>query len=379
MAQDRVDPGYRCTSDRLAVDTAFPGGALDSCAIDADGLITIVIAPEDAPPINCSPWYAFRITPLTPEATAATVRLSYTACGHRYHPKTSTDFASWEQVPPARLQLEEAAAFDSARIALPLGNAPVFVAAQEVLPQETYDNWMAGKVAAGVARGFVLGESAEGRTIGGIEIGDAAAREVVVLVGRQHPPEVTGAFAMFAFMETLLADTPLAQAYRARFETLAVPILNPDGVARGHWRHSTGGVDLNRDWGPFTQPETQAMRDLLGAIERDGARSLRLLLDFHSTGRDVFYTIPDELPTNPAMFTRDWLARYQQLMPGYDVVRDATHEVGGVVSKAYTYDTFGVPSITFELGDDTDRELLRRIGMQSAIAMMETALASAAP
>jgi hypothetical protein len=31
---------------------------------------------------------------------------------------------------------------------------------------------------------------------------------------------------------------------------------NPDGVDKGHWRLNDGGVDLNRDWGPFTQPET---------------------------------------------------------------------------------------------------------------------------
>ena len=40
-------------------------------------------------------------------------------------------------------------------------------------------------------------------------------------------------------------------------------VLKPDGVADGHWRHNDGGKDLNRDWGPFTQPETQAVAGVL--------------------------------------------------------------------------------------------------------------------
>lgn len=364
---------FACESEFLAVDTAFPGGALSSCTIDDAGNVTIVIAPEDEPPINCSAWYAFRITPRA--VTETQVTLTYTACGHRYWPKTSNDFAAWDYVPADDVEVDEFAGLAFARVDLQLGAEPLFVAGQEVLPQETYDNWMRSKAAAGQAQQFVLGDSAEGREIGGIAIGNAGAREVVVLVGRQHPPEVTGALAMFPFMETLMGDSELARSFRQRFLVVAVPILNPDGVARGHWRHNTGGVDLNRDWGPFTQPETQLMQGLLDAIAANEAQDLQLMIDFHSTQHDVFYTIPDELPTDPELFTSRWLARYGELMPGYAVNVEARHSVGSVVSKAYVYDTFGAPGVTFELGDETDRELIQRIGVQGAVAMMETLLA----
>ena len=145
---------------------------------------------------------------------------------------------------------------------------------------------------------------------------------------------------------------------------------------RGFWRHNTGGVDLNRDWGPFTQPETQLMKGVMDAMAANPDQQLKLLLDFHSTNRDIFYTIPDELPTDPELFTAKWLERYQQLMPGYEVVRDARHVVGRPISKAYGFDTYGIPAITFELGDETDRELVKRIGKQAAMAMMETLLAT---
>ena len=48
-------------------------------------------------------------------------------------------------------------------------------------------------------------------------------------------------------------------------------------------------------------------------------------------------------------------------------------------SKNYVYKTYGVPAVTFELGDETDRKLIRKIARESAIAMMETLLATDAP
>lgn len=122
---------------------------------------------------------------------------------------------------------------------------------------------------------------------------------------------------------------------------------------------------------------------MLKSIVGDPGRKLRVLVDFHSTWRDVFYTIPDELPTDPPLYTKRWLAYYQDRMPGYEVSRDARHTPGRPISKAHTFDVYGAPAITFEVGDETDRDLIKRIGRESAIAMMytllETPLSNPAP
>lgn len=384
-ADDHVDVNTHdveeatCSTRIARIDQDFPTGAFADCESSGDRRFTLTIAPEDEGDINCSAWYAFRVTP--ERRTRITVELDYTTCGHRYWPKTSTDGVTWTRMSPYDVEIEGERGERTARLTLRLGNGPLFVAAQEIMPPSVYDAWLDKLEIQPFATRSLLGKSAEGRDIEMLRFAtpDAAPRETVVLVGRQHPPEVTGALAMIAFVDTLAEDSEVAKAYRARFETLMVPLLNPDGVMRGHWRHNTGGVDLNRDWGPFTQPETALMKGLLAEVEADPARDLRVLIDFHSTNRDVFYTIPDELPTDPVLFTRKWLELFQERMPGYEVDRDARHEVGRPISKAYAYDTYGAPGITFELGDETDRALIQRIGREAAIAMMVTMLETPIP
>ena len=368
-----------CATSTARIDQDFDAGAFARCETDGDAGFTLTMVREDANVTNPSPWYAFRVTPAQPGAI--TVMLRYEGAGHRYWPKTSHDGVIWTRLPESAVTIAGARGESTARLELTLDDQPLFVAAQEILTPEASSAWLDRLDARPHARRSLLGPSAEQRPIELLRVAapDAKPRETVVLVGRQHPPEVSGAFAMMAFVDTVMGDSALAEASRARFETLIVPLLNPDGVVHGHWRHSTGGVDLNRDWGPFTQPETALMRDLLAEVEADPERDLRALIDFHSTGEDVFYTIPDELPTDPVLFTRNWLDLYQQRMPGYTVNRDARHEVGRPISKAYAYDTYGVPGVTFEIGDETDRALIARIGRESAFAMMVTMLRTPPP
>lgn len=383
QAESEAEANWDCATKVATLDKDFVTGAYAACDTQGRKGFRITIAPEDEGEINCSPWYAFR---LTPERKArVTVDLTYTRCGHRYWPKISSDGENWQRLPDDAVEIEGEGDERTARLTIKLGAEPVFIAAQEILPPSAYDAWLDSLESAPFANRALLGKSAEDRDIDMLTIADPSTeqRETVVLVGRQHPPEVTGALAMILFVETLMGDSDLAKAYRARFETVVVPLLNPDGVVRGYWRHNTGGIDLNRDWGPFSQPETQLMDGVLKSIDSDPARKLRVLMDFHSTRRDIFYTIPDELPTDPELFTKKWLAFYQTRMPGYEVVRDARHTVGRPISKGYTFDTYGAPAITFEVGDETDRELVKRIGRESAIAMMvtllETPLSNPAP
>jgi predicted deacylase len=186
-----------------------------------------------------------------------------------------------------------------------------------------------------------------------------------------------------AFVETVVASTPLARAFREQFAVLLVPLVNPDGVEAGHWRHNANGVDTNRDWGIFAQPETRAVRDAI-LVARE-TRRLVFHLDFHSTFSDVFYTQSDDAPSEPAGFTKAWLDGIQQRVPAYEPKRSTSRIPATIISAkgtptsttsiSWAHREFGIPAITYEVGDNTDRLLLKSVAVAAAESMMEQLLA----
>lgn len=181
---------------------------------------------------------------------------------------------------------------------------------------------------------------------------------------------------MKSFTDELLGDTDLARAFRARFKLYMIPNLNPDGVEHGHWRHNIGGLDLNRDWGPFTQPETQAAKSVVDLID---AGKLTVFLDFHSTRKNVFYTQPVGRDGTEYGFTAKWLSRAGDRLEDYPFDRQGAHNVDLPTSKTYIYERFGIPAITYELGDETDRTQIAetaRVFAQEMMALLLVAEAS---
>ncbi|GAB5486989.1 MAG: M14-type cytosolic carboxypeptidase [Parasphingorhabdus sp.] len=368
-----------CQTDVAVLDTNFPAGKAASCQVTGPNEFTLTIEPEDAPPINCSAWYAFRLKPREGAAKQRIkVNLNYEFCGHRYWPKSSTDGTQWDYLPKEDVTISRVDDVKQASLTIQMGDAPMFVSAQEIIVPATYGAWIEKMASSQSVDQWVLGTSAEGRDIPVLTLkhDESNPKRHVVLIGRQHPPEITGALAMLPFVETLNADTELARRYRLKFTTVVVPMLNPDGVVRGYWRHNTGSTDLNRDWGPFKQPETRLMDNLLKKIASDPDKELSFFADFHSTQNDIFYTIPDEFQTKPNLFIKSWLGRLQERMPDYKVKRSANANLKQANSKNYVYRTYGVPTVTYEMGDETNRELIKKIANEAATAMMETLLAS---
>lgn len=352
-AHPQFPPGSACTTGAFSVSDQFHGARRGTCTVVSDERVRLQILPEDEPPINDSPWFAFRIDPVVPGTVRIT--LDYDGGHHRYIPKLSFDGRNW--LPLGEQRIRASRSGRRATLTIDVADRPVFVAAQELLTPAVYDAWIDSIMNSGNASAALLGHSLQGRPIHRLDANEASP-DVLLIVGRQHPPEVSGAVAFMAFAETLFGDSVLATRFRERFRIIAVPLLNPDGVVAGHWRHNVGGVDLNRDWGPFTQPETQLIRDLLDSLEAEGAR-VRLFLDFHSTNRNVFYTQNDEFPTDPPNFMADWLQRADARIDDYDFDNDANPVSEQANSKNYMFKRYGIPTATYEVGDETDRAATR--------------------
>ena len=366
VSQD--EPRRVCSYDTLTITSDFSGGRVNGCEQLSGTHYRLTIEPEDQPPINPSPWYAFKVT--SEKTQSITIDLVYSYAKHRYWPKRSTDQKQWSRLDSSDVSIMEDG---SARLTFEVGADPVFVAGQEMVLNKFHTSW-AQKMAAQHDLDFVeLGSSRQHNPIYKIETkGSAEARDYIFIVGRQHPPEVTGALALVPFAEAMFAGTELAQRFRSEFGIIIVPALNPDGVEKGHWRHNTGSTDLNRDWGPFTQPETVLMRDELARFKSD--QQLWLFLDFHSTARNVLYTQAENEVTKPVRFAAKWVEAVKPRTPNYVFERAERPLTKLATSKNYVYATYGVPSITYEVGDETDRKLIEHTAAIFAEEMMRILL-----
>ena len=141
-------------------------------------------------------------------------------------------------------------------------------------------------------------------------------------------------------------------------------------VADGHWRLNANGIDLNRDWGPFTQPETQAVMDWVNQQEAAGHK-LVLMLDFHSTWEDLFYTPSIQ---DPPGYATNWLNAVRERLPDFPFRHVPSKDYEQPNSKNYFFTSRGIPAITYEVGDDTDREAIRIAAVMFAEEMMRLML-----
>lgn len=90
--------------------------------------------------------------------------------------------------------------------------------------------------------------------------------QVFFLSSRVHPGETPASHVFNGFLNFITStDDPRAAALRDQFVFKLIPMLNPDGVCRGHYRTDSRGVNLNRMYAnpdPSLHPSVFAARSI---------------------------------------------------------------------------------------------------------------------
>lgn len=364
--------------DGVYISNDYIGARLNGVARSNDKLISVLITPENSP-INNSPWYGFKIWSET--AKDIVVKLAYDQNGtQRYSPKISNDGLSWDMLDSMKYDIgmediDNEEVPKSLTMQLSVSKDTLWVSAQELITSASVDNWTSGLLANTYVTKSKIGESSEGRPINLLKIGEADDQKMMIVISRQHPPEVTGFLAFKSFVETISSDSELANQFRKEYNTYLVPLANPDGVDNGHWRHSSGGIDLNRDWESFNQPETAAIRDfMVGKVKQSGGK-FYFGADFHSTYQDIFYTISPKLKGNMPGLVPDLIDAIGEEFPDYiPNIKPSPGTGNRINSTSFFFHEFGAESVTYEVGDDTPREFVKQKGQVTAVKLMELML-----
>jgi len=372
---------YTFDNGSVVFSNDFDGARLNGVIQENDSTYTALITSENTP-VNISPWYAFNIT--SKISKNIYVVLTYQeGINHRYYPKLSLDAISWKPLDSINyFEYEEGKktlgpfTFPlKVRLKLKVGPKTLWVAGQELQNSKHVYDWSTNLAQEKHVSYKSIGKSTEGRDMAVLTIGKVSSKRMLMVISRQHPPEVTGYLAMKSFIETIASDSKLAKKFRKKYTTYVVPLMNPDGVDNGHWRHSQGGIDLNRDWSNFNQPETKAVKQFMENKVKENNGKFYFGIDFHSTWDDIYYTIDDKFKGNMPGLVPSWLSAVKKEINGYDPnVKPADKVLPTAVSKNYFYVNFGAESLVFEIGDNTPREFIKEKGKISADELMKLML-----
>lgn len=348
----------------------FDGARLNGFVKENDSTAIVVINPENTP-INNSGYYAFNTWSTTPKNFY--FKFQYPAgYSHRYIPKLKTG-NTWSILDSSFIFKKDSIV----TIKLNLSKEPVVVAAQVIESSSDVKKWYTDVVKG--KEDFVklksVGKSTNGRDLPVLDIykGDKKNKDIIILLTRQHPPEVTGYYAFQSFLQTILNESGLSKEFLDQYRILAFPILNPDGVDMGHWRHNAGGVDLNRDWSAYKQPEIKKAVSFIDKTSKKDSGRIILGLDFHSTWHDVFYTNKTRKETTLPNFVSDWFAALEKNIPNYKVNEEAGNSTKPVSKGWFLYGHDAV-GITYEIGDATPKKSIELFGSVSAEQMMRIIL-----
>lgn len=237
-----------------------------------------------------------------------------------------------------------------------------------------------------------IGDSLEGRNIYALKISDNVHLEEgeakVIFIGCHHAREWISVEVPFLLGKYLVENYEINSQVKDlvdQSEIWIIPLLNPDGLEYSihfyrYWRKNrrdngdgTFGVDLNRNYGhnwgfddegsspnpfsnvyrgtsPFSEPETQATRDLFAG------KNFQAMITYHSFSQVILYpwgyteqpTEEDQLLDQIAADMSTFIQSVNGNVYDYYQSGELFYLTNGDTTD-WTFGTYGIPSYTIEL------------------------------
>ena len=354
--------------DGVSADNQFEGARLNDFQKIDNNTFQALIKPENTP-VNESPWFSFRISSQT--ARKIYLKLKYQNSKHRYVPKLSKDGRLWVPIDTSLIKRTDN---DSSVIFL-LDLLPSFtyVSAQEIINSSDIEMWIDSLKSNDLTSDFqTIGKTPLGKALNFFRIGKGSSKgkKVISILTRQHPPEISGYLAFKSFVEEIIITNEFTDEFFDKYEIWVFPNLNPDGVDLGHWRHNYNGIDLNRDWSYYRQPEIDITTRFIVERSKKNKNKIMLSLDFHSTTQDIYYVFDDTFNSKLKKFTREWTNIIDKGVFPYKTLF-SPEPLGKPYSKTWFYMQFKAESLTYEVGDEVNREIIKKKAQIAATSMMK--------
>ncbi|WP_082489244.1 M14-type cytosolic carboxypeptidase [Dyadobacter sp. Leaf189] len=203
----------------------------------------------------------------------------------------SFDNKTWETrpaefLPDNRLQIK-----------LKMNGPSVYIASIEPYRISDLDRFLAKIKSNKLVKVERIGQTAEGRSLEIITVGNEKAPKKLFLRGRAHAFEAGGNWTLEGFVNRLLQNDEASKKWLKRYCVYILPMANKDGVARGKTRFNANGYDLNRKWDKpadsLIAPENFYLEKWLRKMV-DEKKKPDLALDVHNdNGGNLHVSRPD--------------------------------------------------------------------------------------
>lgn len=354
--------------DDVSFYSAFSGARLDSTK-HVEGNCYVAYVNPAFEPVNPSAYFAFAVSSTTEKEVE--IELNYGKHKHRYIPKLSLDKQHWKNIDASKIKVDTLNG--KATISLSVSPDTLYVAAQEIETSADTYSWLDGLMAEhAFLKKEVAGKTVKGNNNYVVTTNDSLEKSIV-LIARQHPPETPGGTIGFkSFYETLLNHSETSKKFREQYNVITFPLLNPDGADMGNWRHNAKGVDLNRDWVDFSQPETQMVKRYMEGLQQH-EKDVVFALDFHTSHSGPYLLVLDALnEIKTQQIIPKWIQGIEENSNYKVEARRRSQDLPYCYN--YFYNQIGCEAVTYEDGDEIDRDIIRDRAKVYANELMEALL-----